>query len=93
MPKVKKTLPPLRDFKLGVTHNRITDRDEIVQADWGYNYDVAFITGVPDPMDWRVDSEWVGQRACDCAGAWDEFLKPIEPRKPAEFPVPVSLEF
>ncbi len=72
-----KTLSPLREWTLGVTHNKLTDGDEIVRPDWGYNYDVDFFTGVPDPMDWRVEPEWVGKPARKCVGIWQEFIKPI----------------
>ena len=71
-------LPPLYDVDLGVNYRRIDRPTEIIQSDWGYLYDCDFITGVPNPMDWRVEPEWVGCMAGEvCQSSWKEFIKPI----------------
>ena len=69
---------PIHDWD-STTHRRIrrSEREAIVQPDWVYNYDCDFFTGVPDPMDWSVQPEWVGKRACDVVGIWEEFRIPI----------------
>ena len=70
--------PPRLDFVPGVSHKKLTDPNAIVRADWCYNYDVGFATGLAEPVDWRVQPEWVGQRARDCVAAWEFFMVPIQ---------------
>jgi hypothetical protein len=69
---------PLYDLEIGITHNRITDPNAVIDETWGYIYDCDFFTGVPNPMDWRVREEWVGKTAKEiCPLSWSEFVVPI----------------
>jgi hypothetical protein len=53
----------------------ITDRDEIVQADWCYSYDLGFFDSPTNP-DMRVWTDAVGKPARTASSAWECFYKP-----------------
>lgn len=53
----------------------VTNKNEIVQAGWGYEYDVY---GYGDSeADMSVRPEWIGKKVADCGTALPGFWKPI----------------
>lgn len=70
------TLPPISGEEMMKNYVPVASGDEIVGADWCYNYDCGFHHGPSNP-DMRVRPEWVGQTCKQAVGLlWSFFYKP-----------------
>lgn len=70
--RFRSTTPTIR---LKVEYEFIKDKNEIVQADWQYSYDIGgFPMVIPEEA--LVREDMIGKPAHEAAVAWEYFMKP-----------------